>query len=127
MIIRTLEELKGGPREVAAANWTSTRLLLREDGMGFSLHDTTLHAGTVTEMHYINHLEAVYCIEGEATIRELPGGAEHRIVPGTMYALDQHDHHELRVTKDLRVICVFSPPCCGRETHDERGAYPLLE
>ena len=126
MIIRRLDEARGGPREVVGGNWTSTRLLLREDAMGFSMHDTTLRAGTSTEMHYVNHLEAVYCIEGEAVLKELPDGPEHVIVPGTLYALDKHDHHLLTVRRDLRVICVFNPPCTGREVHDERGAYPLL-
>jgi L-ectoine synthase len=24
------------------------------------------------------------------------------------------------------MVCVFNPPCTGREVHDENGVYPLL-
>jgi L-ectoine synthase len=26
----------------------------------------------------------------------------------------------------VRTVCVFNPPCTGREVHDENGVYPLL-
>ena len=86
-----------------------------------------IEAGTETRMWYRNHLEAVYCIEGEGTV-ELPDtGETHRIRAGTVYALDQHDRHVLRADSRMRMVCVFNPPCTGRETHDKTGAYPLLE
>lgn len=124
MIVRKLQDILGTEREVHAANWTSRRLLLRNDRMGFSMHDTVLHAGTVTEMCYENHLEAVYCIEGRGTLRSLVTNEEWIIEPGTIYALDQHDRHVLTVESDLRMVCVFNPPLVGNETHNERGAYP---
>lgn len=124
MIVRRLEELAGTEREVPTENWTSRRLLLAGDGMGFSLHDTTIHAGTETEMCYENHLEAVYCIEGEGEIEILPDGPTYEIAPGTMYALDEHDRHVLRARTRLRMVCVFNPPVSGNEVHDENGAYP---
>jgi len=43
-----------------------------------------------------------------------------------MYALNAHDRHVLKARKNLRMVCVFNPPCTGRETHDKDGAYPLL-
>jgi len=55
MIVRTLDEVSGTERETSAETWTSRRLLLKGDGMGFSLHDTFLYAGTTTEMEYQNH------------------------------------------------------------------------
>lgn len=94
--------------------------------MGFSVHDTVLYAGTVTEMHYQNHLEAVYCIEGHAEITESTSRTVHELRPGTIYGLDQHDRHTLRVIEDFRCVCVFNPPVTGREVHDENGVYPLL-
>jgi L-ectoine synthase len=127
MIVRNLEELRGTSREVNAPNWVSMRLLLREDGMGFSFHVTTLFAGTETKMWYKNHLEAVLCVEGEGELEELETGKKHLITAGTMYALNEHDRHILRARKNLKMVCVFNPPCTGRETHDEDGAYPLLE
>lgn len=41
------------------------RLLLKNDGMGFSFHITTIHPGARLKMHYRNHLEAVYCTPQE--------------------------------------------------------------
>ena len=68
MIIRRLEEIPGTERHVDTPNWESRRLLLKNDGMGFSMHDTIIREGTETRMWYQNHLEAVYCIEGEGEI-----------------------------------------------------------
>jgi len=125
MIIRQLEE-QGTTNEVVADTWRSRRLLLADDGMGFSVHDTIVRAGTSTQMWYRNHLEAVYCIEGHGHVLDLHTGDVHRIAPGTLYALDEHDKHVLHAEVDLRVVCVFNPPLLGPETHDEEGAYPLL-
>jgi L-ectoine synthase len=126
MIVRRLDEMVGTDRDVESDTWRSRRLLLASDGMGFSLHDTVLAAGTTTTMWYRNHLEAVYCIEGEGEIEERDTGTVHQIRPGTMYALDANDRHIVRATTDLRMVCVFNPPCTGREVHDADGAYPLL-
>lgn len=124
MIIRRLRDLQGTERDVHAETWSSRRFLLASDGMGFSLHDTVMRAGTKTAMWYKHHLEAVYCIEGRATLVDADSGEQHEIVPGTMYALDSHDRHVMEVHEDLRVVCVFNPPCTGAEVHDEDGAYP---
>lgn len=127
MIIRRLEELSGTKREVHAPTWVSRRLLLEDDGMGFSFHVTTLYAGTTTRMHYTNHLEAVLCVEGEGELEDLATGEKHVITAGTMYALNQHDKHILHAKKNLKMVCVFNPPCTGEEVHDENGSYPLLK
>ncbi len=125
MIVRTLDETRGTAREVKATTWISRRLLLRDDNMGFSLHDTTMLAGTETRMCYRNHLEAVYCVGGKGSIEVIETGEVFQIVDGTMYALDKHDEHILRAETDLRVVCVFNPPVVGAEVHDATGAYPL--
>jgi L-ectoine synthase len=124
MIVRTLEEIRDTDRDVKAETWTSLRLLLEKDGMGFSLHDTVIHAGTETPMWYRHHLEAVYCIEGEGEIEDLSSGRRHPVRAGTLYALDGHERHVLRARSRLRMVCVFNPPCTGREVHGEDGAYP---
>ncbi|MGB5809891.1 MAG: ectoine synthase [Polyangiales bacterium] len=124
MIVRTLEDAVAGPREVSTDDWTSRRLLLRDDGMGFSLHDTIIKAGANLSMHYRHHLEAVYCIEGRGRITEEATGESHTIRPGTLYALDAHDKHVLTAETDMRFVCVFNPPVTGREVHDANGAYP---
>ncbi len=126
MIVRTLKDTVGTEREVSAATWTSRRLLLGADRMGFSLHDTVIHAGTETPMWYQNHVEAVYCIEGHGQLVDLDRSVTHEIGPGTLYALDQHDRHVLRATTEMRFVCVFNPPLRGDESHDSDGSYPLL-
>jgi L-ectoine synthase len=124
MIVRTLANASQSKRRVVTDNWESVRLLLRGDNMGFSLHVTTIHAGTVTNMWYQNHLEAVLCVEGEGAVELVESGTVHSIRPGTMYALDQHDKHVLRARTRMRMVCVFSPALHGVETHDATGAYP---
>lgn len=133
MIVRRLEDLigtdadvEGGDRDRAEGTWRSRRLLLARDGVGFSLHDTVLFAGTSTTMHYANHIEAVYVIEGSAKLRDLESGEVHALTPGTMYVLNGNERHTLDVDRDLRVVCVFNPPVTGREIHDADGVYPLL-
>ncbi|WP_144460983.1 ectoine synthase [Siminovitchia fortis] len=127
MIVRTLEEVIGTENEVKADTWASRRLLLKDDNMGFSYHDTIIYAGTETHIWYKNHLEAVYCVGGEGEIETVSDGKVYPIKDGTMYALDKNDEHYLRATKDMRMICVFNPPLTGRETHDKDGVYPLVE
>jgi L-ectoine synthase len=125
MIVRTLQQARHTERRVVADTWESIRLLLASDGMGFSLHVTTIFAGTTTSMWYRHHLEAVLCIEGEGEIETLDGDTVYPIVPGTVYALDQHDKHVLRARTAMRMVCVFNPPLKGKETHDPSGVYPL--
>jgi L-ectoine synthase len=126
MIVRSLADIVGTDRDVHADTWTSRRLLLASDGCSFSLHDTIIRAGTVTDMWYRNHLEAVYCIEGTGTLVDRDAGVTYDLAPGTMYVLDDNERHTVTATTDLRMVCVFDPPVTGREVHDADGAYPLL-
>jgi len=127
MIVRQLEEIVGTDRDVAAPTFSSRRLLLARDGTGFSLHDTVLRAGTETHMWYRHHVEAVYCIEGEAELEDLDHGVVHPVRPGTMYTLDGHERHVLRTFTEFRAVCVFAPALTGQEVHDADGTYPLVE
>lgn len=127
MIVRNLLEIKGSPREINADHWVSYRLLLKKDGMGFSLHETHVYPGSELRMKYSNHLEAVYCIAGEGEVEDLTSGKVHELIPGTVYALNKHDEHVLRTKTLMRFVCVFNPPCNGEEVHDDSGAYPLVE
>ena len=129
MIVRKLKDILGTEREVHAPNgsWTSRRLSLKEDEMGFSVNDTLIHAGTETYIWYKNHLEAVYCVEGKGEIEDLATGEIHPISDGTLYLLNKHDKHYLRATETMRMICVFNPPLTGREVHTKEGYYELDE
>ena len=129
MFVRRLQDIIGTDQDVEPdhKNWNSRRLLLARDKMGFSMHDTIIRAGTETYIWYANHLEAVYCVEGDGEIEDLATGEIHKITDGTLYALNDHDKHLLRGgSKDMRLICVFNPPITGKEVHDEDGVYPLI-
>ncbi|MBO1927941.1 ectoine synthase [Thiomicrorhabdus sp. 6S2-11] len=130
MIVKNLyDDVIGTDADVDSKQWTSRRLLLAKDGMGFSLHDTLIKEGEDLHLWYKNHLEAVYCIEGEGEIYDKATGITYPIREGTVYALDQHDQHILSANKgsQMRMVCVFNPPVTGRETHDKDGSYNLPE
>ena len=76
MIVRTLEECRKTDRRVVAenGNWESVRLSLKDDGMGFSFHITTIYAGTETHICYKNHLETVYCMPAACRTCRAAGG-----------------------------------------------------
>ena len=127
MIVRNIKDVIGTEDEVITYTWMSRRVLLKKDNMGFSFHETTIFPGGRTHIHYQNHLEAVWCIEGDGSIEVVADGKKHALGPGVVYALDQHDEHYLCGGKEpLRVICVFNPPLTGREVHDEKVVYPAI-
>ena len=124
MKVVRLQDIIGTKREVANESWTSRRLFVRRDGLGFSLHETVVPPGAEMELWYKNHLEAVYCVAGNGTLQEMESGEVHQIEDGTAYALDSHDRHILRGgTEPMRLICVFNPPVSGTEKPDEEGSY----
>lgn len=127
MIVRTLQEAEKTERRIVSpdGNWESTRLLLKDDQMGFSFHITTIYAGADFQMHYQHHLESVYCVSGKGEIESLDDGKKYVISPGTLYNLNQHDRHILRAITELKLACVFNPPLNGTETHNAQGAYEL--
>jgi L-ectoine synthase len=128
MKIVDVQDIIGTEREVSGPGWTSRRLLLRQDGMGFSFHETIIPAGAEMTLWYKNHLEAVYCVAGNGSVENLATGEVHPLRDGVLYALDAHDRHTLRGgSEDLRLICAFNPPLSGQETHDADGAYPLSD
>lgn len=125
MIVRNLDEANQSERRIVSEGWESTRLLLRNDNMGFSFHITTIYAGANLHLHYQNHLESVYCISGEGEVEDLADGKIYPISPGVIYILDQHDRHRLHARTEMKMACVFNPPLHGKEVHDASGAYPL--
>ncbi|MGV2985320.1 ectoine synthase [Microbacterium sp. AGC85] len=126
MIVRTLDEITDTDADIKTENWRSKRIVLAKEKVGFSVHETTLYAGTVSRFWYANHIEAVFVVEGEGEITDLGTGETHRLAPGSLYLLNDHDKHEVRPRTEMRVVCVFNPPVTGREVHDENGVYPLV-
>ncbi|MFN2307778.1 MAG: ectoine synthase [Paracoccaceae bacterium] len=127
MIVRDIKDLKNTDKDVHDAQWTSVRMLLASDGMGFSFHITTLEPGSEHTFHYKNHFESVYCMSGTGAITDLATGETHAIRPGVMYALDQHDKHILRADEELVMACCFNPPVTGNEVHQADGSYAAAE
>lgn len=119
MFIRSLTEVEATEKFVNWGNGTSHRLLTEQDQMGFTVCHTVVHAGTVSELQYRNHLEACYCIDGEGEVEDLEGN-KFPIQKGDIYVLDKHDRHFLRGGKntDLILVSVFNPPLTGTERHD---------
>ena len=118
MFVRRLSEVVGTERDVDWGSGQSRRLLIEKDNMGFAFLDTIVNADTDVLLQYRNHLESVYCIEGEGEIIDQVKDESHTIEPGTLYVLDKHDLHRLRTFTKLRLICVFCPPIGGTERHD---------
>ncbi len=127
MKVRTLLGAQKSGRTVVSpdGNWESTRMLLKDDNMGFSFHITTIYKGADFQMHYQNHLESVYCVSGLGEVETLVDGKKYPIEPGTLYILDQHDKHVLRAFEEMVMACVFNPPLNGKEVHNAEGAYEL--
>lgn len=127
MIVRTLKEAQSSNRFIKDPNnnWDSTRLLLKDDNMGFSFHITTIYRGADFEMHYQNHLESVFCMSGEGEVETISDGKVYPIHPGTIYILDENDKHVLRAFSEMKMACVFNPPLNGKEVHNAQGAYEL--
>jgi len=127
MIVRQLQEAENTDRRIVSpdGNWESTRLLLRDDGMGFSFHITTIYTGADFYLHYQNHFESVYCISGRGEVETLDDGKKYPISPGTLYNLNLNDRHMLRAFEEMQLACVFNPPLHGKEVHNKDGAYEL--
>lgn len=124
MIVRTTDEITGTDRDVSVGTWRSKRIILADDRVGFSFHETTIESNSVNEYRYEHHIEAVWVIEGTGTLTDLETGTEYALAPGTMYLLNGHERHRVTCDQQLRMLCVFNPPVTGQEVHDETGAYP---
>jgi len=115
MIIRTTEELTDTTQHVKRKNWSSKRMVIASDNLGFSMHITRIYPGKTGVTHYPDHVEAAYCVQGVATVFYEDGRRSARIVPGTMYALNDHDMHTMLVEEELVLLCVFNPALIGSE------------
>ena len=124
MIVRTTAEITGTDRDVSVGTWRSKRIILADDKVGFSFHETTIESNSVNEYRYEHHVEAVWVVEGSGTLTDLETGDEYALAPGTMYLLNGHERHRVTCEQQLRMLCVFNPPVTGQEVHDETGAYP---
>ncbi|MGC5257142.1 ectoine synthase [Gordonia sp. DT218] len=109
MIVRTTAEITDTDRQVDSDTWTSKRIILADDRVGFSLHETVVAPDTETPLHYPDYIEAVWLIEGSGELIDRDNERTYTLAPGTMYLLDQHERHTIVAHTRLRMYCVFTP------------------
>ncbi len=72
MIIREKARLQGTDRDMAGPGWTSLRLLVKSDGMGFSMTETQVLPGAVLRLEYKHHVEACKLIRNLPRMSAFP-------------------------------------------------------
>lgn len=107
--------------------FVSNRILLKSDGMGYSITKTIIPVNGAQHWHYKNHLESCFCISGKGVLTDLKTGEKHDIYADTTYVLDKHDDHIFEAIEETVLICVFNPPLAGKEIHLEDGSYEMSE
>lgn len=127
MKIVSRESIQGSSRVVKCPKngFTSNRLLLASDNMGFTLTETHIPMGPPQFWHYKNHLEACYCVYGYGELINKTTNEKHMIRPGSTYVLDSHEPHTFQALMDTVLVCVFNPPLKGTEVHKEDGSYGI--
>lgn len=104
--------------------FTSHRLVVEGDGMGYSLTKTLVHPGSPHRWHYRHHLETCYCVSGKGLLINELTNEVHAITEDVTYILDNHDPHVFEALEPTILICVFNPPLRGDELHDASDSYP---
>ncbi|MBP2562488.1 L-ectoine synthase [Neorhizobium galegae] len=124
MIVRDLQDLAQSDRHVLTPDWESTRLIVKSDEMGYSVHHTVIPAGHEVRCHYQHHFETNYVIAGRGEVYHVESNKTYPLGVGSVYALDKHDEHIVRaIDTDLHLVCVFNPAIMGNETHNANGGY----
>lgn len=103
--------------------FTSNRILLDSDNMGYTMTKTVIPVNGKQFWHYKNHLESCYCVAGRGELTNKITGEKFEIKPDVTYVLDQNDPHYFEAFEEVILICVFNPPLTGEEVHKEDGSY----
>ena len=74
MIIVRSADIANTARHVSGPGWDSKRMIVRDDGMGYSVHETRILEGAESHLHYKHHLETNYCIAGEGEVVDVSNG-----------------------------------------------------
>ncbi|MDZ7785378.1 MAG: ectoine synthase [Halioglobus sp.] len=123
MKFRHIDELVDTNRVIDTPEWSNRGLILKDDRMGYSVHDVIVKPGTEKVTRHKHHLETVYCIRGKGKVEDTRTGETYPVTPGAVYALDRNDQHVLRATTEMQLVCVYSPPLTGAEVLDEEGSF----
>ena len=118
MFARSVGEIIGTERDGHGDGWKSRRLVLAEDGLPFSVHETLVEAGRSLRFTYRSHSETVYCVDGRGTVEDVAKGEVVELRPGSLYSVDIGDDHVVTAESDVTFLCVFAPPLEGAEEAD---------
>lgn len=130
MIVRDFNEIiKSDRNRVSSdAQWSSVRMLLSDDGLGFFFQITFLEPGSEHTFENKDHVESVYCMQGVGSVTDLGTGTTHQIKPGVMYALDKGDRHTVYAEEELVMACCFTSPTSSAEpSKDSAPSTPAPE
>lgn len=125
MIVRDIktQSAEGKLHEVAYGMMDTIRLILADDGAGFSVSDVTVKKPMDVVLQYKHHIEANIFLEGGGSVENLTTGDVHEIRAGVTYIVFPQDRHRVKLAAGTRLICVFNPPLQGDENHDSDGGY----
>ena len=128
MFVRKIEDLAGSDKEMKLTDGDrflrSIRFLTQEDGCGFSISDVLIKGGRSLDLHYKNHVEANFILEGQVTVQDLTSNQSWDLTAGMLYVVGPKDRHRMSAAGDVRLLSVFSPGITGTERHDADGAFP---
>ena len=127
MLIRSFQEAKENGQVVPISHGKSTavRVLMKNDGLGFSLSEARCNPGNKSKLWYKHHWEANYIRKGKGELTNTISGETWPLYPGVLYCVGPTDQHTVSNSDDpLRIISIFNPPITGIESHDDDGAYP---
>ncbi len=127
MLIRSFQSVEAAGKAVPISHGKSSaiRVLLKSDGLGFSLSEARCGPGNSSDLWYKNHWEANYVRAGKGVLTDRTSGETWELSPGTLYCVGPGDKHRVSNSEDpLRIVSVFNPPIEGLETHDQDGAFP---
>ena len=103
--------------------FTSNRILLDEDNMGYTMTKTVIPVNGKQFWHYKQHLESCYCVKGRGELTNKKTGESFEISEDITYVLDKNEAHYFEAFEEVTLICVFNPPLTGKELHKEDGSY----
>lgn len=127
MLIRTMGDVEAAGKTIIINHGAASavRLLLKDDGAGFSVSEARMRSGTVANLWYKNHWEANYVRSGTAVLEDMVAGRHWNLRTGDLYLVGPTDRHRMTATSPevFRVVSVFNPPIQGLETHDADNSY----
>jgi L-ectoine synthase len=118
MFVKHVKEIIGTERDASGEGWKSRRLILAQDGLKYSVHETTIDETVSLRFCYAGHCETVYCIDGVGSIQNLKTGEKWDIKPGTIYSVGIGDDHLVESQTVMKLLCIFDPPLKGQEEAD---------